>query len=665
MALDPSGILPNRPLQARPPGLVWPHLVRLLPVLLVAVLLNVAVAWTVPGLVTDWLVRDAAVPIAGGRVAGETCRTPLMLDWCSATLVAPAGTGTVTRHVHNAYLVGFGPLRPRSRVVGDPRRPEWLTTDVALDNFWDRVSFALAGFLALVGTGGAMVWRAMPGLRARASWRRGTLAPVALTLVGVAPARDGMVWTVQAADGQAARWTVPKTARPFTLGAPDRVLGLQQAGTGAVMPLDAGLDWVALSADERRAALAAAAPAAAPVPDGAAGVVRPVRFQLGFADLDAMSQLWLSGLSRWQQTARRRWLGALSAAGAVLFAVADYRFVQDPMSSGVAGAVAAGCLVWALLPSTPRYVAKEARRAATRMVANEVWTLPGEARIGPEGITHENTLGRVTHPWRAVTRADRTAELMLFHANGGQLPIPARAFATVADADAFWDAAERWRQSPAPDLPEPAPAGPAPVSFALSAAELLAVAQWQVARAAPAPRRASDRLSAVVVGVLLIFGYPALLLTAPVPSGTTDWLWAMVGGLGGTVVLWHTLRPQRLAVASKAKRLARRWSHTKPDPLAPCTVEATADGVHHRTAVRASLIHWPRIAGVHRIDGFVILDTGTPPLAIPLRVFSHPGDGASFASMAEAERLEAVRTREDVAQVVSTPMASAARRTGG
>jgi hypothetical protein len=252
---DVFSALPSRALHARPPkrpmGVFW-ALVGL--AMFGAFLFGVAY-YVAPVLVTDWQVRDVAVPLRGAHLTGGSCYSKLFVHDCSATLTLPGGTAP-DRDVH--YVFGsftFGGFT--ARVVGDPQRPAWLTTDLGLDYFWDRVLtfLVIAGSLALLV--GTWLLGILGLLRTRRAWQRASLVPVPLQLMGMQKGRDGMVWTVRAENGRTAQWTFSRRAKPFVLGPGDRVLGLAMPGGGSIFPLDAGLRWVDLSAAEREAALRA------------------------------------------------------------------------------------------------------------------------------------------------------------------------------------------------------------------------------------------------------------------------------------------------------------------------------------------------------------------------------------------------------------------------
>lgn len=214
--------------------------------------------------VTDWLVRGAAVPIIGGRVAGTCDNEKSSIRFCHLVLTAPVGARIATRAV--SYLVSLPPgTRVTAHVVADPQRPEWLTTDLGLDHLGERTRTLLLLLMLMLMAGllGAGAWIIVRGCRAGASWRRmrrAEMVPVALTLTAMRKAGVRAVWTVRADDGRTAEWIVWGWAKPFSLdGDPWLVLGLRVAGGAAIMPLDAALRWVKLSRAERTTVLHAAA----------------------------------------------------------------------------------------------------------------------------------------------------------------------------------------------------------------------------------------------------------------------------------------------------------------------------------------------------------------------------------------------------------------------
>lgn len=252
---DALAAMPARRLRARPPlgtgfGSVSPRLV-----LVFGALVVFAFGWVGPDIATDGLVRGAAVPVRGGAITDGKCSINLYLDWCDATLSAPAGVGTVSRRVHYVFVSKLDKFY--AEVVADPQHPQWLTTDLGLDYFWNRIAsltLLLAAVTALFLHEMKPVTRVS---RLRRLWRDAAPVAVPLTLVSTKRVRGGVLWTVRAENGRTTEWNMPGRAAPFVLGPANRVLGLATEGAGRILPLDAKLRWVELSKDERAAVLAA------------------------------------------------------------------------------------------------------------------------------------------------------------------------------------------------------------------------------------------------------------------------------------------------------------------------------------------------------------------------------------------------------------------------
>lgn len=252
--------LPARTLHARPPVARFAQAFSLLVWLFCVGMLGFAVAFIGPNLWTDWQVRDTAAQVRGGSLLKGSCRSKLFIHICDATLTAPSPSGgaRLRREVSFAFAsLDLGSFE--AMVVADPRQPGLLTTDLALDHFWDRVATLVVG-VGLLGT--AFLFGLVQHLRARrgrALWRTSESVPVPLQLRSVSRSRSGVTWTVQEEGGTGAQWVLPHRSKPLTLPGEGRILGLRRQADGAVMPLDAGLRWVELSAAERAAALASAA----------------------------------------------------------------------------------------------------------------------------------------------------------------------------------------------------------------------------------------------------------------------------------------------------------------------------------------------------------------------------------------------------------------------
>lgn len=257
--------LPARPLHARPPAARSAQAFALMAWLFCVGMLVFTVAFVGPDLLADWQVRDTAVEVTNGRLSKGRCHGKLFVYFCDATLTAPdpAGGPRIQRSVDFAFAsLTLGNFE--AMVVADPRRPELLTTDLALDHFWDRVVTLLVG----VGILGALsiygIIRHLHTRRDTALWRTSPSMPVPLRLQDATRSRSGVAWTVQDQDGNAAHWTLPHRSQPFTLDGEGWVFGLRRQVDGAIMPLDAGLRWLDLSDAERATALASGTnPAAA------------------------------------------------------------------------------------------------------------------------------------------------------------------------------------------------------------------------------------------------------------------------------------------------------------------------------------------------------------------------------------------------------------------
>lgn len=246
---------PDRPLTVKPPrGLLGAIGWFLGMLLFAAAILAWLASAVLPGIASDFAIRETAVPLANARVLDGHCRSKLaLLHTCEATIVVPLKTGEVRRKVEAVFATPH--LGDWSvRVMADPQRPELATTDIALDRMWNRVATALGGvlFALVLLAGGWLIARDRLRSRSRAKALSGRkLTPVPLAFLG---ARKG-TWLVADPTGRPFEVEVPDKARPFLLD-PARgvVLGVAAPGAHDPMPLDEGLRWLGLT-DQERAAL--------------------------------------------------------------------------------------------------------------------------------------------------------------------------------------------------------------------------------------------------------------------------------------------------------------------------------------------------------------------------------------------------------------------------
>ena len=252
---NPMLAFPTRPLHARPPISRWDSIWAYLGALMFAAIIAASAVWVAPALITDWKIRESAVIVPDGHLTDGKCSTKLFVDICDVTLTAPGPRGEIRRDVHYLFVSFTG--RFRASVVGDPAHPEWISTDLGLDYFWNRALTLLTAWCLL----GGLIWLVVLGrvraARQNSSWGKLDMIPVALDLVESTRDRKSARWAVQADDGTTHTWTVPRRAAPFVLGPDTRVLGLASRTGQTVMPLDSKLRWVDLTATERQAVLAA------------------------------------------------------------------------------------------------------------------------------------------------------------------------------------------------------------------------------------------------------------------------------------------------------------------------------------------------------------------------------------------------------------------------
>jgi hypothetical protein len=247
---------PNRPLTVRPPGYsLWALTGWVVVGAFMMLGFWLIVTEPIPALKDDWVIRNTARPIPQAGIEDGRCSTRLVLVQCEATLTAAFATGEVRKKTKQ-YFVAFHIGDYSATVMGDPARPEYLTTDLALSKFWNRVITLLVSIPVFAALAGLMVWYVVRQLRERRSILRGlngrTLRLVALEL----GFRNRQIWRVGGtnSDGSPAwqDWHISPRRSPIVLDAEQGlVLGVTADNTRVVMPLDTRLSWIGLTDAER------------------------------------------------------------------------------------------------------------------------------------------------------------------------------------------------------------------------------------------------------------------------------------------------------------------------------------------------------------------------------------------------------------------------------
>ncbi|MBR0655778.1 M48 family metallopeptidase [Plastoroseomonas arctica] len=133
----------------------------LLGTLIFGAMLTTLGIFMVPDLVTDWQVRGSASPATQGRVSAASCSTRLVITTCDISIEPTRGARAATREM-NLLFASAGLGHFSVRLLADPARPEWATTDFGLDRLWNRTITALViGSILLVMTLApiVVVWR--------------------------------------------------------------------------------------------------------------------------------------------------------------------------------------------------------------------------------------------------------------------------------------------------------------------------------------------------------------------------------------------------------------------------------------------------------------------------------------------------------------------------
>lgn len=132
-------------LRLPPPDRGWRHTFWVVVgALMFGAMLVAAAVWTAPALISDWQVRDAARPLSDARVREGKCSTHVVLSVCDVTIERRVAGGVATRDLNYVFTgLHFGDYSVR--VLGDPARPDLVTTDLGLDRLWNRTITLLVG----------------------------------------------------------------------------------------------------------------------------------------------------------------------------------------------------------------------------------------------------------------------------------------------------------------------------------------------------------------------------------------------------------------------------------------------------------------------------------------------------------------------------------------
>lgn len=252
---DLTRLLPPRAIIVRPPRTVeagTAGVIALLAMALVALLATLG-----PGIVGDWRLRgEAAAP--GVQLRDVNCRSWLgVLRFCGATVVEEAGGNGREHAVRYAFLGSSGEPSTALRSARDASR---VTTDLGLQTVWSRsiTLMLLAALLAApIAIAGGVLRRGVATRRAFARMSGQRLAPVVVEMVrnNRLPPRRRLWIYVHGDDSgrpQRAMAEWPSAWQPlFTRADETQALALRGPGSGPAMLLDAELNGVELTAEEK------------------------------------------------------------------------------------------------------------------------------------------------------------------------------------------------------------------------------------------------------------------------------------------------------------------------------------------------------------------------------------------------------------------------------
>lgn len=238
---------------------------------------------TVPDLIRDAAILGQAEPATQARFVSGRCRSKLVIHFCDIVMERRAAQGPVRAESNAAFFdlhVGSYSVRLMQK-VGDPSQ---VTTDIALDHYWNR-AITSAGFILLFGAGAiALLGQALrPGVGAANDRYKPLsgrlLTPVIVDVTGqTQPDKAHWLWTYRPAHagpaiGQEMTLVLPAGTWPFALDRDGRrALAVTDTTGQPVLMLDHALSVLDLTDDERSRIFAwrdgevAAADAGAAVP---------------------------------------------------------------------------------------------------------------------------------------------------------------------------------------------------------------------------------------------------------------------------------------------------------------------------------------------------------------------------------------------------------------
>lgn len=217
---------------------------------------------TVPDLIRDAAILGKAEPATQARFVSGRCRSKLIIHFCDIVIERRTAQGLVRAESNSAFFdlhVGSYSVRVMQK-VGDPTQ---VTTDIALDHYWNRVVTS-AGFVLLFGVGaflllGQALRPAVGAGNDRYKILSGRLlTPVVVDIRGqTQPDKANWLWTYApaasgGAPGQDFELVVPAGTWPFALDRDGRqALAVTDTAGGPVLMLDAALGLIDLKDEER------------------------------------------------------------------------------------------------------------------------------------------------------------------------------------------------------------------------------------------------------------------------------------------------------------------------------------------------------------------------------------------------------------------------------